>query len=53
MFTLVIVILLIAAVVLAVRKIIQDKKAGKGSCGGNCNACLAQCHQKTERTDEK
>ena len=30
-----------------VRKMIKDKKAGKGccSCGGNCSGCPGNCHQ--------
>ncbi len=31
----------ILMVLLAVRSMINDKKAGKSSCGGNCGACGA------------
>ncbi len=31
--------LLLAAVVLAVVKIIKDKKSGRCSCGGSCSGC--------------
>ncbi len=31
---------------LALRKIIRDKKSGKGTCGGNCSACGGCSHCK-------
>ena len=36
-------VLLTAAVLLAVRKIRNDRKAGRVSCGGNCSACSQIC----------
>ncbi len=41
--TIVISLVLLAAVCLIVRKLVKDKKSGKGgcSCGGNCAACGA------------
>ncbi|MBQ1809952.1 MAG: FeoB-associated Cys-rich membrane protein [Erysipelotrichaceae bacterium] len=37
-------ILLTTAVVLTVRKICSDHKAGKLSCGGNCGSCPQICN---------
>jgi len=34
-----------AAVVLACWVMIRDKKAGKGSCGGDCSRCSGGCHR--------
>ena len=41
-------LLLAAALVLAVRKIIKDRKDGKSSCGFGCNGCAMRdtCHRK-------
>ncbi|MBR6413823.1 MAG: FeoB-associated Cys-rich membrane protein [Oscillospiraceae bacterium] len=48
-------LILFAVVVLAIRRLILDKKAGKhicggscGSCGGGCGSCpmQGQCHEK-------
>ncbi|MBR3149813.1 MAG: FeoB-associated Cys-rich membrane protein [Eubacterium sp.] len=46
--TAVIVIALAFCVLLAVRKIIKDKKSGKGSCGQDCSGCpySASCDKK-------
>lgn len=43
MGTLIVGLLVLIAVVLAVRKIIRDRKNGVGACGGNCSSCQA-CH---------
>ena len=32
-------LILLAAVALAVWKLVRDRKAGKHSCGGNCTGC--------------
>ena len=46
--TIVVSLLLLILVVLAVRKIALDRKAGKHSCGGNCGGCpmSGQCERK-------
>lgn len=42
-------LLILVGVVLAVKKIIQDKKNGKSGCGGNCGGCPHSgiCHKDT------
>lgn len=35
--------ILLAIVVLIIRKLVKDKRAGKSSCGGNCSACGHNC----------
>ncbi len=50
----IVVILIVAAIAaLAVRSLIRDKRAGKGSCGGNCSACSlgAACTQTPPAAD--
>ncbi|MCM1227301.1 MAG: FeoB-associated Cys-rich membrane protein [Clostridium sp.] len=37
--TIVVSVILSAAMLLAVRKIYKDKKSGRPSCGGNCSGC--------------
>ncbi|MBP5306088.1 MAG: FeoB-associated Cys-rich membrane protein [Lachnospiraceae bacterium] len=37
--TIVVSLILILAVVLIIRSMINDKKQGKSSCGGNCAGC--------------
>ncbi|MBO4823888.1 MAG: FeoB-associated Cys-rich membrane protein [Lachnospiraceae bacterium] len=39
---------LVGVVCLAVRSLINDKKKGKSSCGGNCKCCSmgCACHSK-------
>jgi hypothetical protein len=46
--TLIVVIVLLAVVAFAARKLIRDKKAGKSSCGCGCANCpmSGQCHKK-------
>lgn len=43
--TIIILLLVIGAAVLAIRAIIRDKKAGKacGSCPGGCHGCHGSC----------
>lgn len=36
-------LVLVLIVFLAARSIYKDKKAGKGSCGGNCSQCHGGC----------
>lgn len=46
--TILISLLLLAAVALIIRSMMRDKKRGKSSCGGNCAGCAAcgACHNK-------
>ena len=41
-------LILLVLVVLAIRKIASDRRAGKHSCGGNCGGCpmSGQCERK-------
>lgn len=41
--TLILLLVVIAAVAIVVRVIIRDKKAGRSSCGGDCSRCRG-CH---------
>lgn len=47
--TILISLLLLAAVALIIRSMMRDKKRGKSSCGGNCAGCAAcgACHNKS------
>ncbi len=41
----IIVLLIVAAIaIFAVRSIYKDKKNGKSSCGGDCSKCHGGCH---------
>ncbi len=42
--TIIVGVILAAVVVLVIRKMVKDKKAGKGSCGCNCAECKGHCH---------
>lgn len=45
MGTAVVLLIVAGAVVLAVRSMIKDKKAGKSlQCGGDCKRCGGGCH---------
>ena len=48
--TIVIALILIAAVVFAVRSIVMQKKKGRCSCGSDCGGCPMSdsCHQKPD-----
>lgn len=50
MSTVIIGVLLAGAVALIVRKMIQDKKAGKSGCGCGCEGCpsAGACHGGTK-----
>ncbi len=50
MSTLIVGGLVIVAVVAIIRKMVLDKKAGKGgcSCGGDCSRCGAACGSSTK-----
>ena len=45
--TILISLLLLAAVALIIRSMMRDKKQGKSSCGGNCASCggCCACHK--------
>ncbi len=47
--TIIVGLIVLALVVLIIRSMIADKKAGKSSCGGNCGCCGngAACHSHT------
>lgn len=47
--TILISLLLLAAVALIIRSMMRDKKQGKSSCGGNCAGCAScgACHNKS------
>ncbi|MBR3679508.1 MAG: FeoB-associated Cys-rich membrane protein [Oscillospiraceae bacterium] len=42
-------LILLAAVLAAVCKIIRDRKSGRGSCGCGCSSCAmnGKCHMKS------
>lgn len=46
--TIIVSLILTAALILVVRKLYKDKKAGKSSCGCNCSGCpnSSVCHSK-------
>lgn len=45
--TVLVVLLVILCMILAVRKLVRDKKNGKSVCGDNCNCCphSGTCHR--------
>lgn len=44
--TIVVALILVVIVALIIKNIIKDKKAGKGTCGGDCSHCQAGCVHK-------
>ncbi len=45
MGTAIVLVVVLAAVGLAVRSMVKDKKAGKSlQCGGDCEHCKGHCH---------
>lgn len=48
--TIIVSLILAAAIVLVVRKLYKDRKAGKSSCGCNCSGCpgSSMCHSKKQ-----
>ena len=49
MGTIVVSLVLIAIVILDIRKLISDRRKGKRSCGMNCPGCSGSCsHSNTE-----
>ncbi len=49
--TILVSLIIVFAVVLAIRSIRKDKANGKSSCGGNCNSCGGLCHSKSNLVD--
>ncbi|MGC4019130.1 MAG: FeoB-associated Cys-rich membrane protein [Muricomes sp.] len=45
MGTVVVGAILAGAVAMIIRKMIRDKKSGKGHCGGDCGHCGGHCGQ--------
>ncbi len=41
--TIIIGVLVLIVLFFAARKLIKDKKSGKGTCGGNCSKCMYGC----------
>lgn len=48
--TIIVSLILAAAIILVVRKLYKDKKAGKSSCGCNCSGCpnSSVCHNQKQ-----
>lgn len=48
--TIIVSLILASAIILVVRKLYKDKKAGKSSCGCNCSGCPSSsvCHSKKQ-----
>lgn len=44
MATLIVGLIVAAAIFLAARQLYRDKKSGKSSCGGNCAGCPHACN---------
>lgn len=49
--TILVSLVIVAAIVLAVRSIKKDKANGKSSCGGNCRSCGSLCNSKSDLVD--
>lgn len=52
MSTFIILSILIAIVTLIIYGIIKDRKSGKGTCGGSCSQCSANCQYKISKDKE-
>lgn len=50
--SLIVLIILGILVYLIIHKMIQDKKNGKLSCGGNCSSCAGSCRSTQEMFKE-
>lgn len=51
--TALVLMVVIGIVILAIRSIINDKKTGKSSCGGDCGGCgNPLCHDSTNLFEE-
>lgn len=46
--TIIVSLILAAAIILVIRKLYKDRKSGKSSCGCNCSVCPSSsvCHSK-------
>lgn len=53
--TLLVCLVLLAGLVLALRKMIRDKKAGRNTCGCSCSGCpmSGSCHRKPEAATDR
>lgn len=51
----IVILLLLAVILLAVRSIVNDRRNGKSSCGSNCGACAMSgaCHHHPQRRENK
>lgn len=49
--TILVCLIIIIAVVLAIRSIRKDKISGKSRCGGNCGSCGDICNSKNNFVD--
>ena len=43
----VLIVILVGVVALALRRVIQNKKQGKSSCGCDCGSCACGCDRKS------
>ena len=44
MINVLIIAVIVLVVALCIRSLVNDRKAGRSSCGGNCASCSACCH---------
>lgn len=44
MINVLIIAIIVLVVALCIRSLVNDRKAGRSSCGGNCASCGACCH---------
>ena len=44
MINVLIIAVILLVVALCIRSLVNDRKAGRSSCGGNCSSCGACCH---------
>ena len=44
MINVLIIAVILLVVALCIRSLVNDRKAGRSSCGGNCASCGACCH---------
>lgn len=49
--TIIVSLILLIAVLLAIRSMKRDKVNGKSSCGGNCGGCGVDCHSTNNLVD--
>ena len=44
---------LLALVTASIRKLVTDRKSGKGGCCGHCAGCTMRCERYEERKEEE